>query len=79
MEPGTPLPTQSLQSKDPLLIDLVTRVLKYSPSSRITPGQALMHEYFDDLRDEGKYQEMLYKVKEVPELFDFSKSKARAI
>ena len=43
--------TQLLKTKDPLLIDLVTRTLQYSPINRITPAEALHHDYFDDLRD----------------------------
>lgn len=41
-----------LRSKtDPLLIDLITKMMQYSPVSRITPYEAMCHEYFDDLRD----------------------------
>lgn len=40
-----------LQTRDPLLIDLVTKIMQYSPIKRITPAEALMHEYFDELRD----------------------------
>ena len=40
-----------LQTKDPLLIDLVHKVLQYSPSRRFTPADAILHEYFDELRD----------------------------
>lgn len=29
---------QLLKTKDPLLIDLITRTLQYSPLKRITPG-----------------------------------------
>ena len=42
---------QLLKTKDPLLIDLITKTLTYSPIRRITPAEALFHEYFDDLRD----------------------------
>jgi serine/threonine protein kinase len=54
------------------LIDLVTKVLQYSPIKRITPAEAIMHEYFDELRDEARYQEILFKVKAIPELFDYT-------
>ncbi len=30
--------------------------MQYSPNKRITAGEALLHEYFDELRDENKYQ-----------------------
>jgi serine/threonine protein kinase len=39
-----------------MLLDLVTKVLQYSPIKRITPAEAIMHEYFDELRDEARYQ-----------------------
>ncbi len=65
---------QLLKTKDPLLIDLVTKTLSYSPLKRITPAQALAHEYFDDLRDESKYFEMKQKLKIVPDLFNLSES-----
>lgn len=61
-----------MKTRDPLLIDLVTRVLQYSPKKRLTPAEALYHEYFDELRDHGRHQEMLFRVKAIPELFDFS-------
>jgi len=45
-----------LHTRDPLLIDLVTKILQYSPMKRLTPAEALYHEYFDELRDEAKWQ-----------------------
>ena len=57
------------------MIDLVTKVLQYSPKRRLTPAAALYHEYFDELRDEAKYQEMLFRVKAIPDLFDYSQGK----
>lgn len=47
---------QLLQTRDPLLIDLVTNTLQYSPLKRLTPAAALYHEYFNELRDEAAYQ-----------------------
>lgn len=32
-----------LQTRDPLLIDLVTKILQYSPIKRLTPAEALYH------------------------------------
>lgn len=66
--------TQLLKTKDPLLLDLITRTLTYSPHKRITPGEAMAHEYFDDLRDEAKYFEMKQKLKNVPDLFNLTES-----
>ena len=42
---------QLLKTKDPFLIDLVTQTLQYSPLRRITPAEALHHDYFDEIRD----------------------------
>ena len=49
MEECTHFFIQLLKTKDPLLIDLITKTLVYSPIRRITPAEALFHEYFDDL------------------------------
>jgi glycogen synthase kinase 3 beta len=41
-----------LRSKtDPLLVDLIEKVMVYSPLRRLTPFEAMSHPYFDDLRD----------------------------
>lgn len=32
-----------LKTKDPLLIDLVTSMMQYSPKKRLTPAAALQH------------------------------------
>jgi len=53
---------------DPLLIDLISKVLTYSPQKRLHPLEALLHPYFDELRDRN------FKVngKQPPNLFDFT-------
>jgi len=53
---------------DPLLLDLLSKVLTYSPQKRVDPLEALLHPYFDELRDRN------FKVggKQPPNLFDFS-------
>ena len=35
---------------DPLLFDLIDKLLVYNPQARLKPIQALAHEYFDELR-----------------------------
>ena len=72
MEKCIHLVTKLLKTKDPLLIDLVTKVLTYSPKKRLTAAEALYHEYFDELRDETNYQELLFRAKGLPDLFDFT-------
>ncbi len=37
----------------PEAIDLVSRLLEYTPSARITPMQACAHTFFDELREPG--------------------------
>jgi glycogen synthase kinase 3 beta len=39
-----------LQTKDPTAVDLVAKMLQYSPQKRITAAEALMHDYFKELR-----------------------------
>jgi glycogen synthase kinase 3 beta len=45
-----------LHTKDPTLVDLVNKIMQYSPSKRLTASEAMMHEYFDDLRNENNYK-----------------------
>lgn len=54
---------------DPLLIDLVSRLLQYSPGSRLKAHQALLHPYFDELRQWN------FSIRELvlPDFFNFSK------
>ena len=41
-----------------LALDLVSKLLVYSPNIRLTPLQALSHPYFDELRDENNIKMM---------------------
>lgn len=41
-----------LHTQDSHLIDLVNRMLEYSPKKRVTAADAIMHPYFNELRDE---------------------------
>jgi serine/threonine protein kinase len=40
-----------LKTKDAELIDLVHKMMQYSPKRRITPYEALKHPYFDELKN----------------------------
>lgn len=62
---------------DPQLLSLINKVMKYDPTERLTPYQALMHPYFDELRDEKSFR-ALSKKYAVPELFDFTKNECKA-
>jgi len=69
---GTREVIQVIKEKvDPQLTDLIQRVMLYHPDQRYTPFQALMHPYFDELRDQRKYEELRRQIA-VPELFNFT-------
>ncbi|KAH6931191.1 hypothetical protein HPB50_022725 [Hyalomma asiaticum] len=50
-------------------IDLVARLLEYTPSARIGPLQACAHNFFNELREPGT---RLPNGRELPPLFDFT-------
>merc|ERR1719479_459701 len=50
-------------------IDLVSRLLEYTPSARITPLQACAHTFFDELREPGT---KLPNGRDLPPLFNFT-------
>jgi hypothetical protein len=55
---------------DPLLIDLLSKILVYPPKDRLKPLEVLNHAYFNDLRNEN------FKVTNggnFPDFFDFTK------
>jgi len=57
-----------LKNADPLLLDLISKILIYNPQERIKPAAALAHPYFDGLRLQG-FQNQDCKI---PDLFNFS-------
>lgn len=50
----------------------MSKVLRYSPSRRLTPLEALQHPFFDELRQEEVYSR-LRKEYGLGELFDFGR------
>ena len=54
---------------DPMAVDIVSKLLKYDPNERIKPYQALMHPFFDELRDK---ELSLPNGNCIPDLFSFS-------
>lgn len=40
---------------DPLLINLLEQIMIYAPKERLNAAQALVHEFFDQLREKGRY------------------------
>ena len=62
---------QVLKTEDPLLVDLVKKMMEYSPYKRITAAQALQHPYFEELKD----PEVVGSLRKCPELFNYSEGK----
>ncbi|SAM04945.1 hypothetical protein [Absidia glauca] len=54
----------------PEAIDLITHVLQYNPQSRPTASEALVHPFFDELRNPDT---KMSNGKDLPILFDFTK------
>ena len=51
-------------------IDLISKILVYNPDRRLKPLEALLHPFFDELRDKNT---KLPNGNPLPDLFDFSK------
>lgn len=47
--------------------DLMQSIFVYEPSKRITPIEAMIHPFFDSLREKGQFDDNIYQI-----LFDFS-------
>lgn len=54
---------------DPLLVDLISKILVYDIRSRLTPFEILCHPYFHDLNS----PEMKEHTSNLPYLLDFSR------
>jgi len=54
----------------PEAIDLVAKLLEYTPEARLCAIEAMVHPFFDELRAEGA---KMPNGKEFPPLFDFSR------
>ena len=54
----------------PEAVDLISKVLVYNPERRLTPLEALLHPFFDELRERAT---KLPNGNPLSELFDFSK------
>ena len=58
----------------PEAIDLVSRLLEYTPSARISPLQACAHTFFDELREPTT---KLPNGRDLPLLFNFTESELK--
>ncbi|KAF8963545.1 regulator of ime2, partial [Haplosporangium bisporale] len=53
----------------PEALELISRLLEYTPSRRFTPIEAMIHPFFDELRNP---ETRLPNGKELPPLFNFT-------
>lgn len=60
----------------PEAVDLITKLLKYTPSQRISPIESCAHQLFDELRDTSA---RLPNGKPLPPLFDFNPDELKYI
>ena len=66
---------QVFRARTPLeAMDLVARLLEYTPSLRMTPLDACAHSFFDELREQGT---RLPNGRELPPLFNFTEHELR--
>jgi serine/threonine protein kinase len=56
-------------------IDLISKLLQYTPDKRTTPLQSCGHNFFDELRDPNT---KLPNARPLPPLFDFTAEEMRA-
>ena len=56
------------KNADPLMLDLLSKVLLYNPKKRLKPFEILSHAYFDELR----IQKLTINGRNVTDLFDFN-------
>jgi glycogen synthase kinase 3 beta len=58
-------------------VDLINKLLRYSPESRLKPLAALSHEFFDELREKDCMHPNKRPVREtLKDLFNFSQEEA---
>ena len=68
--------SQVFRKADNNAIDLISKLLEYTPTQRLSAIEAMAHPFFDELRDPNtKLQDTRHQngsAKELPVLFDFS-------
>jgi len=68
--------TQVFRKADPNAIDLIAKLLEYTPTQRLSAIDAMVHPFFDELRNpETKLPDSRHSnggLKELPNLFDFT-------
>lgn len=59
----------------PDVIDLISKILVYDPARRLKPLEALLHPFFDELREKNTYLE---NGDNLPELFEFTREEVES-
>lgn len=77
VKPGTNVSHhQVFRKADPNAIDLISRLLEYTPTQRLSAVDAMVHPFFDELRDPStRLPDSRHSggaSKDLPNLFDFS-------
>jgi len=72
-----PLRKQVFRKADPNAIDLISKLLEYTPTQRLSAIDAMVHPFFDELRDPNTRlpdsRHAGAPNKELPELFTFTR------
>jgi glycogen synthase kinase 3 beta len=67
---------QVFRKADPNAIDLISKLLEYTPTQRLSAVEAMVHPFFDELRDPHiKLPDSRHAngaPKDMPNLFEFS-------
>lgn len=67
---------QVFRKAEPNAIDLISKLLEYTPTQRLSAIEAMVHPFFDELRDpDTRLPDSRHTnggTKEIPALFDFS-------
>ncbi len=70
------IPPQVFRKADPNAIDLISRLLEYTPTQRLSAIEAMVHPFFDELRDPStRLPDSRHTnggSKDLPNLFDFN-------
>ena len=73
---------QVFRKASPEAIDLIAALLEYTPTQRLSAIDAMVHPFFDELRDPAcRFPDSRHPngaVKDLPDLFDFSKHGAHS-
>jgi len=63
-----------LKNCEPSCLDLVEKMLAVDPQKRIATIEILVHSYFDELKDEQTYDEIMAQRCDISNFFDFQPS-----